>query len=656
MMKFWLNSVAVAALITSLGACAESTGSQAVRNAPVTHEAASASTPSEPERGAHFTTGKETLPPLLPAEADATSANPPAPTQAHTAEEARTFIATVEKDLAEQSELDQRTQWVRNTYITPDTEWLQARADADFNARSVKWAKAAAAFNDVAVDAASRRKLNLLKLSLTLPAPDRDGAAQELSEISTRLDSTYATGKFTYAGKVMNLTDASNFLAKSRDPKALRAVWEGWHGIAAPMKADYARLAALSNEGAQGLGYKDAGALWRSGYDMDADAFADETDRLWGQLKPFYENLHCYVRRKLNAKYGDAIQPKHGAIRADLLGNMWAQDWSGIYDLVAPSGTRSSYSLDRQLLAKHYTAEKIIRTGEGFYVSLGLDPLPKTFWERSQITRPRDREVVCHASAWDVDNLKDVRVKMCTQVDGDSFYTAHHELGHNYYQRAYSGQDFLFKGGAHDGFHEAIGDFIGLSSVTPTYLNQIGVLDKIPSDAEDLPYLMKMALQKIAFVPFGLMVDRWRWEVFAGRITPQQYNDRWWALARDIQGIEPPGVRPASAFDAGAKYHVAASVPYTRYFLAQILQFQFQKAACDQIGWKGPLHRCSIYGEKAVGEKLNAMLAMGQSKPWPDALEAFTGTRDMDASAMAAYFKPLNDYLSAQNVGQDCGW
>jgi peptidyl-dipeptidase A len=220
------------------------------------------------------------------------------------------------------------------------------------------------------------------------------------------------------------------------------------------------------------------------------------------------------------------------------------------------------------------------------------------------ITRPRDREVVCHASAWDVDNLNDLRIKMCTNVNGEDFYTVHHELGHNYYQRAYSQQPFLFRNGANDGFHEAIGDFVGLSALTPTYLNQIGLLDRVPQGtSEDIPFLLKMALQKIAFLPFGLMVDRWRWDVFNGHTAPAQYNDRWNELMLQYQGLTPPGPRPANAFDPGAKYHVPANVPYTRYFLAGIYQFQFHRSACQQIGWTGPLHRCSIYNQREMGQR-----------------------------------------------------
>jgi len=582
----------------------------------------------------------------------------PAPAPAGpTAEDAKAYVDAAEKKLGDLGEYAARVQWVRATYITYDTMWLESKANAQLNEENVSLAMGAAKFNTVEVDAVTRRKLNLLKYSLVLPAADRPGAADEMAKLSTSLDSAYATGKFTYKGKVYTLDEASNVMAESRDPQLLRAMFEGWRTVSVPMKADYVKLAGLTNEGAQGLGFADTGALWRSGYDMTPDAFAADTDRLWHQVEPFYKNLHCYVRNRLNEKYGDAVQPKTGPIRADLLGNMWAQDWANIYDVVAPKGMKgSSYSLDKLLVQKKYTPEKMVKTGEAFYTSLGLAPLPETFWERSMITRPRDREVLCHASAWDVDNLDDIRIKMCTQVNGEDFYTVHHELGHNFYQRAYKDQPFLFKNSANDGFHEAIGDFIGLSSVAPVYLNQTGLLDKVPGEEEDIPYLLKMALQKVAFLPFGLMVDRWRWEVYSGKITPAQYNVRWWELVQQYQGLVPPGVRPNDAFDPGAKYHVAGNVPYTRYFLAHIYQFQFQKAACDQIGWTGPLHRCSIYGHREVGEKLNAMLELGQSRPWPEAMATFTGKSEGDASAVAEYFKPLNEWLIKQNAGKTCGW
>ena len=581
----------------------------------------------------------------------------PAAASPATAESASAFVAEAEARLAALSEEAARIQWTRATNITHDTMWLESRINAEYTELQVELANGAARFNDVEVPADVRRKLNLLRLGIVLPAPNRPGAAAELADITTRLDSTYATGKFEFKGEQITLDEATILMAESRDPAELEALYEGWRTISPVMADDYARMVEIANEGSRELGFADTGAMWRAGYDMDPDAFAAETDRLWAQVKPFYENLHCYVRDRLNAKYGDAVQPETGPIRADLLGNMWSQQWGNIYDVVAPtSGGESSYDLTELLKEADYDAEKMVRTGENFYVSMGLAPLPQTFWERSMITRPEDREVVCHASAWDLDNEEDIRIKMCTQVNGDDFYTVHHELGHNYYQRAYKDQPFLFKNGANDGFHEAIGDFVGLSALTPTYLNQIGLLDAVPGEEEDIPFLLKMALDKIAFLPFGLMVDRWRWDVFDGETSPAEYNAAWTANMLRYQGLTPPGPRPENAFDPGAKYHIPGNTPYTRYFLAHIYQFQFHKAACEQAGWTGPLHRCSIYGNKEVGERFNAMMEMGQSRPWPEAMQAFTGQRENDASAIADYFAPLNVWLTERNRGKDCGW
>ncbi|WP_411288419.1 M2 family metallopeptidase [Phenylobacterium sp.] len=573
-----------------------------------------------------------------------------------TAAEAKAFVEAAETQLAAAGEYAARAAWVRANFITEDTQWLDSRAAAEGAQLVTKLALQAARFNGVVVDGVTARKLKLLKLYLTLPPAERPGAAAELAFLSTKLNSTYSTGKFAYKGKPITLNDAEDVMRLSRDPAELKAVWEGWHSISPVMRPDYARLVTLANEGSKGLGFADTGALWRSNYDMEPDAFAAETDRLWKQVEPFYRNLHCYVRAKLNAKYGDAVQARTGPIRADLLGNMWAQQWGHIYDVVQPTGGTASYSLDKQLTVQGYDAVKMVKTGEKFYSSLGFAPLPETFWRRSLIVRPQDREVVCHASAWDVDSKDDIRIKMCTKVTGEDFATVHHELGHNYYQRAYKNQPTLFRGAANDGFHEAIGDFAALSATTPTYLQQVGLLQSVPGAEEDIPFLLKMALDKIAFLPFGLLVDRWRWQVFSGQVTPETYNDAWWKLRTQYQGIVPPGRRPADAFDPGAKYHVPGNTPYTRYFLAHIYQFQFHRAACKQAGWKGPLHRCSVYGQKEVGAKFNAMMELGQSQPWPQTLATFTGETRTDASAVAAYFHPLDKWLTVQNKGQRCGW
>jgi peptidyl-dipeptidase A len=574
--------------------------------------------------------------------------------------DADAFVKEAEKQLAELSVLTNRAQWINTTYLNDDTDALAAEFGARTTELSVKLAKGAARYDRVAgLSFDTRRKLDILKQSIVLPAPDRAGAAAELNVIATRLQSSYGKGKGTLEGKPISGSDIEEAMGRVRDPEKLKEMWTSWHNnVGTPMREDYARLVTIANEGARELGYPDVGAMWRSGYDMPPDEFARVMDRLWLQVKPLYDELHCYVRAKLHARHGAKVQSATGPIRADLLGNMWAQQWGEIYELVAPAGAGEvGYDLTGLLTTKGYDPIKMVKTGEGFYTSLGLAPLPATFWERSQFTKPRDREVVCHASAWDIDNLDDLRIKMCIKINADDFVTIHHELGHNYYQRAYNRQPYLYLNGANDGFHEAIGDFIALS-VTPEYLVQIGLLDrsKAPSADKDIGLLLRQALDKVAFLPFGLMMDKWRWGVFSGAVTPERYEAEWNALRLQYQGIVPPVERSASAFDPGAKFHIPGNTPYARYFLAAILQFQFYQAACEQTGWKGPLHRGSFYGSKAVGERLNTMLAMGASKPWPEALEAFTGKREMDGAAMIAYFEPLLRWLREQNKGQPRGW
>ncbi|MBX9859121.1 MAG: M2 family metallopeptidase [Sphingomonas sp.] len=553
-----------------------------------------------------------------------------------------------------------RIQWVNATYITDDTDALAAKNSAELTEYQVKLALDAAKLQKVAgLSPDQKRKLDLLRGGITLPAPTTAGAADTLATLSTKMSSAYGKGKGTLDGKPINGSDIEAAMGTIRDPAKLSEMWVSWHdNVGAPMRDDYARAAGIANQGARELGYKDVGAMWRSGYDMGPDEFGALTDKLWRDVEPLYMALHTYTRWKLNEKYGDKVQPKTGPIRADLLGNMWAQEWGNIYDLVAPKGAGDlGFDIGDLLKAKSYDPVKMVRTGEGFYSSLGFAPLPETFWARSQIVKPADRDVICHASAWDIDSLDDIRIKMCTKVNSDDFVTIHHELGHNYYQRAYKAQPFLYKNGANDGFHEAIGDFVALS-ITPQYLVDIKLLDpaKVPSEDKDIGLLLRQAMDKVAFLPFGLLVDKWRWGVFSGAIKTSDYEAAWNALRLQYQGIVPPVERDETKFDPGAKYHIPAQVPYTRYFLARLLQFQFYKAACDQAGWKGPLHRCSFFGNKEVGAKLNAMLELGQSKPWPEALEAFTGSREISGAAMAEYFAPLKAWLDEQNKGKPSGW
>jgi peptidyl-dipeptidase A len=579
-----------------------------------------------------------------------------APAAKPTAADAKAFIEAAEARLLELGNRQQRASWVQATYITDDTERIAAEANKDLIAATVDYAVDATRFDGLALPEDVARKLKLLKLSLPLPAP-RDAKLQtELTGLAASLEGDYGKGKYCPPGKeCQDIGALSKVIALSHDPDELLEAWRGWHGISPPMKPKYERFVELANQGARTLGFADMGAMWRSSYDLPPDEFSAEVERIWQQVKPLYTSLHAYVRTRLLEKYGPRVVPPDGPIPAHLLGNMWAQSWENIYPLVAPPQASPSFDLTALLKAKKMDERGMVRSGEHFFTSLGFDPLPKTFWERSLFTKPADRDVVCHASAWDLDNDQDLRIKMCIEVTGEDFVVIHHELGHNFYQRAYRKLPYLFLNGANEGFHEAIGDTIALS-VTPEYLVKVGLLDKAPDASGDIGLLLERALQKVAFLPFGLILDQWRWKVFSGEVTPANYNKAWWDLRLRYQGVVPPLARSEADFDPGAKYHVPANVSYTRYFLAHVLQFQFHQALCEAAGQTGPLHRCSIYDNKVAGAKLEKMLGMGQSRPWPDALEAVTGQRRMDASALLAYFAPLQKWLDEQNRGKKVGW
>jgi peptidyl-dipeptidase A len=581
-----------------------------------------------------------------------------ASTPAPTAADAKAFLDNVNETLGKLSIEQNRAGWVAQNFITDDTEALDAHMTQIAADAAARFAKESTRFGKVDVPPDQRRALDLLRTSLVLATPADPRQAEELTKLVSSMRAAYGKGKWcadaTRPEHCLNIDGITKVMATSRNEKELRQVWEGWHTIAPPIRQDYARFADLSNKGARELGFADTGAMWRAKYDMPPDAFTRDLDRLWDQVRPLYLQLHAYVRMKLHEKYGDAV-PAAGPLPAHLLGNIWAQDWSNVYDVAAPASSGAGFSLTDILKRRKMGALDMVRAGERFYTSLGFDPLPKTFWERSLFIRPKDREVVCHASAWDIDNETDVRIKMCIDQTAEDFTTIHHELGHNFYQRAYKDLPVIFRDSANDGFHEAIGDTIALS-VTPEYLVKIGLLDKAPDASGDIGLLMSRALEKVSFLPFGLLIDQWRWKVFSGEVTPANFNKAWWDLRLKYQGVAPPSARGEEFFDPGAKYHVPDNTPYTRYFLADILQFQFHRALSKEAGCTAPLHRCSIYQSRAAGKRLNAMLSMGLSRPWPDALEALTGSRQMDASAILDYFEPLRLWLENQTRGQPVGW
>jgi peptidyl-dipeptidase A len=462
---------------------------------------------------------------------------------APTVAEAQDFIKKAEARLAELNVRVNQAQWVHDNFITDDTEALAAAATDELTAVTTELVEQGKRFDGMKMPDELARKFLLLKLSLTAPGPKDPALRKEMTEIAASLESEFGKGKYCDAsGKCLDITAIEKIIGESRDPNQLKELWVGWHAVGAPMRQRYARLVELSNLGARDLGFKDTGALWRGGYEMPPEQFSADVDRLWNQARPLYLSLYTFVRARLSQKYGPQVVPPDGPIPAHLLGNPWAQAWGYIFPLLGLPENGSGYDLTELLQAKKADARGMVKYGENFYTSLGFDPLPKTFWERSLFVKPADRDVVCHASAWDIDNKDDIRIKVCIQIRDVDFSMIHHELGHNFYQRAYKNQPLLFLNGANDGFHEAIGDTIALA-ITPEYLQKIGLLEKIPPAEADIPILLKQALEKVAFLPFGLMIDQWRWKVFSGEIKPEEYNKAWWDLRLKYQGVVPPAER-----------------------------------------------------------------------------------------------------------------
>ena len=591
---------------------------------------------------------------LVAACSQQSSEEPAAAAPAETAEE---LVARANAELKELNREIEAAQWVRSTYITGDTAILATAASARYSKWHGETVQQALAFEGQELDPTIRRSLDLLKLGTSAPAPSDAASRNELASITTEMEGIYNTGKYCPNGDdCLYGSDLEEKMATARDYDELLAYWKGWRDVAAPMRDKYVRFVELANEGASELGYANVGEMWRSAYDMSPAEFQGESAKLWEQVKPMYDELHCHVRAKLGDVYGEDKVPQDGPIPAHLLGNMWSQQWSSLYDLITPYPGVGDIDVDSTLKTKNFSPQEMVRSAENFYSSLGMERLPDTFWERSQFSRPQDRDVDCYASAWGMDGGNDVRIKMCIAQTYDELRVIYHELGHNYYQRAYKDQAPLLQGAAHDGFHEAIGDTVVLS-MTPGYLKEVGLVKS--ADADERAVInrqMQMALDGVAFLPFGKLIDEWRWGVFSGDITPDNYTQAWWDLRTKYQGIAPPIERTEADFDPGAKYHIPANVPYSRYFLARILQFQFHRSLCKTAGHEGDLHACSIYGSKEAGEKLHAMLEAGASQPWQDTLELMTGTREMDATAIIDYFAPLMAYLKEENEGRSCGW
>ena len=451
-----------------------------------------------------------------------------------TRETAKQFVARIQAEGALLEEESSAAQWVRNTYITPDTAILARKAGERSLAFQSSMVKQAKQFRDADMDTETARAIELILRGSSAPAPNDAALRTELSAILTNMEGQYGAGQYcNAAGVCRELQELESVLAQSRDYDELLDVWQGWRQVSSPYRKEYQRFVEIGNQGAKDFGYTNLADLWQGGYDMESEVFVEESRRLWGEVKPFYDELHCYVRGRLSETYGAEKVPNEGPIPAHLLGNMWSQTWDNIYDIAEPYSGVASLDVTSALVDQGYDELQMTKTAEAFFTSLGLPSLPDSFYKNSMIKKPRDRNVVCHASAWDIDNGNDPRIKQCVEINEEQLETLHHELGHIYYYLMYKDQPSVFKGGAHDGFHEAIGDTIQLS-MTPAYLKKKGLISEtVESYEATINKQMKMALQKIAFLPFGKMIDEWRWQVFSGEIAPEDYNAGWWRLREE---------------------------------------------------------------------------------------------------------------------------
>jgi peptidyl-dipeptidase A len=542
-------------------------------------------------------------------------------------------------------------------------EPVQNEFDSWFAAQ-VKTARAYRAIQHQICNSTASRLLKRIVYYSSVPRPNSATTAELINHLTNTMASTYGTATISKAGKIYRLDpELTQIMASSRDYDELLWAWIGWHNVTGrPMREPYIELVRDMSEAARDNGFNNIGESWQMA-DFETLELELILDDLFAKIKPFYELLHAYVRRKLKDAYPQADIRHGGYIPAHLLGNMWGQQWTSIFDLVVPYSDVPQLDITESLEHDGYTPPIMFRTAEKFFTSLGFEPMTKEFWARSVIVRPNDgRELDCHGSANDFFTDKDFRIKMCTEVTAEDFQTVHHEMGHIEYFMAYRNQPALFRAGANAAFHEAIGDTVALSASTPAHLRAIGLVDESKKRSkhelyrQEINFLMLMALQKVAFLPFAYLVDKWRYAVFRGDVTADNYNQAWWKMREDYQGLKAPVPRTEADFDPGAKYHIPTNVPYSRYFLSFIGQFQFHESLCELAEHEGPLHRCDIYKSTKAGDRLKSVLSLGASQPWPEVMTQFTGQPQFKVDSILRYFKPLISWLKRANIGSTIGW
>ncbi|XP_053696511.1 angiotensin-converting enzyme [Sabethes cyaneus] len=455
-----------------------------------------------------------------------------------------------------------------------------------------------------------------------------------------------------------------DIMAKSRDWNELQYTWLEWRRKSGRhMRELFEQLVDLTNEAARVNNFTDGAAYWQFPY--ESRDFREEMEQVWKEILPLYEMIHAYVRRKLREFYGPDKISRDVPLPDHILGDMYGQSWNNILDVLIPYPGRSYLEVTPEMHKQGYNPLVMFQIADEFFVSMNMTAMPPDFWLTSVLTQPPDRPVLCTPSSWDFCNGKDYRIKMCTTVSHKDFITVHHELAHVQYFLNYRNNPKVFRDGANPGFHEAIGDAVTLSVAAPKHLQNLGLVQKNVDDtAHDINFLFSLALEKVVFLPFALAMDAWRYDIFEKRIRKEQYNCHWWLLREQYGGVKPPVLRSELDFDPGAKYHVAANIPYIKYFFSNVLQFQIHRAMCsasrqyDPLDPNKPLHKCDIYRQPAAGNILKQLMERGASEPWQQVLQEVIGEGRLDGTALREYFRPLEEWLRNENLrtNEFVGW
>ena len=542
-------------------------------------------------------------------------------------------------------------QWTLNTHIVKgDTATSNAAAKADEamakftgSKEIIEIAKKFIEKKDV-LTALQIRQLNAILFAAGAnPEVAGDLIKQKIAAQNKQTELLYGF-KFTLNGKELTPNDIDGSLEKSTNEKERLEIWQASKEVGKVLKNGVTNLRDLRNKCVQALGYKDYFSYQASEYNMSTDELMSATRGMIKDIWPLYRELHTWARYELAKKYK---KPVPDYIPAHWLPNRWGQQWG---ELVKVEGFNLDPYLEKQ------GAEWIVKKGEEFYKSLGFSELPKTFWEKSSLY-PVDAKAGykknTHASAWHIDNDKDVRSLMSVIPNTEWWNTALHELGHIYYYQSYSNPDvpIILRSGANRAYHEAFGTMMGMASLQKPFLQGLGMMNK-DAKINDTLMLLKEALEYVVHIPWGSgTMTEFEYNLYAKNLSPAQYNKLWWELAKRFQGIEPAFPRGEKFCDAATKTHINDDpAQYYDYSMSNVLLFQFHQHIAQDILKQDP-HATNYWGNKEIGNFLQTVMKPGASVDWREHLKKSIG-QDFSAKPMLEYFKPLMAYLQKINKGR----